>query len=254
MEDLKWQTILKEYKIDKIADNDLGQALTEPELGTVLQGMKHNKTPGIDGITSEFLKVFWVKLKSVITRALNSCFQKGKLSTTLRKGIITCIPKGQKDRCLLKNWRPLSLLCVTYKLASGVITKRLKTVLEKVISKTQRGFIPGRQISDCTRLIYDIMYSIDHQNSSGLLMLIDFEKAFDSISWHFLYDVLDFFGFSNKFIKWIKLFNNDFPSLCITMWIPINPNRYQPRLQTRRPDFIIFVSLRSSSSYAFDFN
>ena len=163
----------------------------------------------MDGITSEFLKVFWKKLKFFITRAINACFKKGKLSTTLRQGIITCIPKGNKERYHLKNWRPISLLCTTYKLASGVIASRMKTVLDKIISVTQRGFIAGRQISDCTRLVYDVMQAAETNNLSGLLLLIDFQKAFDSISWNFLYKTLDLFGFCPKFIDWIKLFNND---------------------------------------------
>ena len=40
-------------------------------------------------------------------------------------------------------------------------------------------------------------------------MLIDFEKAFDSLSWSFLYRVLEFFGYSENFIKWVKLFNTE---------------------------------------------
>ena len=160
LQDVQWQTRLKDYKIDKITSNELGQELTTVKLGNVLQGMKHNKMPGIGGLTSEFLKVFWKRLKFFVTRALNSCRQKGKLSTSLRKGIITCIPKGQKDRCLLNNWRPITLLPVTYKIASGVIARRLKTVMDRAISKTQRGFIPGRQISACTRFIYNIMHTL----------------------------------------------------------------------------------------------
>ena len=54
------------------------------------------------------------------------------------------------------------------------------------------------------------MNALDHQNLPGLIMLIDFEKAFDSVSWKFLYDVLHFFGFNEELIKWIKLFNEDF--------------------------------------------
>ena len=139
----------------------------------------------------------------------NACFEKGKLSTTLRQGIITCLPKGTKERYLLKNWRPISLLCVTYKLASGVIASRLKAHLDKTISKTQRGFVSGRQISDCTRLVYDIIEVAENKNIPGLLLLIDFQKAFDSISWEFLYSTLSYYGFDKLFIDWIKLFNND---------------------------------------------
>ena len=62
---------------------------------------------------------------------------------------------------------------------------------------------------DCTWLIYDIMQTTDNQNVPGLLMLIDFEKAFDSMLWYFLYKTLKFYGFSDNFTKWTKLFNND---------------------------------------------
>ena len=78
----------------------------------------------MDGISSEFLKVFWEKLKYLVTNALNACFQKGKLSTSLRQCIVTLLPKGNKDRSQLKNWRPISLLSVVYKLASGAIAER----------------------------------------------------------------------------------------------------------------------------------
>ena len=185
--------------------------------------MKNNKSPGMDGISSEFLKVFWGKLKFLVTNALNSCFQKGKLSTTLRQCIITLLPKGNKDRSQLKNWRPISLLCVVYKLASGAIAERLKQTLDTTISKTQTGFIPGRHLSDSTRFIYDIIQIANNNKSSGLLMLIDFEKAFDSISWRFLYKTLTLFGYSDSFLNWIKLFNNDIKTYVTQCGILSNP-------------------------------
>ena len=109
----------------------------------------------------------------------------------------------------MKNWRPISLLCVTYKLASGALANRLISVLDKIISKTLRGFIAGRQKSDCTRLIYDIMQMAENRALPGLLLLIVFQKAFYSILWDFLYNTLNFFGFHEKFINWVKLFSND---------------------------------------------
>ena len=108
--------------------------------------MKCNKTPGIDGISSEFLKVFWSKMKYFIKNAINACHKKGKLSTSLRQVIVTCLPKDNKDRKYIKYWRPISLLSVIYKLASTAIPNRLKPYLNNVISKTQTGFINGRHI------------------------------------------------------------------------------------------------------------
>ena len=76
--------------------------------------MKNNKTPGLDGLAAGFRKIFWKCLKDFVRNALNSCFKKGILSTTLKDSIITCLPKGNKDEKFLKNWRPISLLCSTY--------------------------------------------------------------------------------------------------------------------------------------------
>ena len=131
------------------------------------------------------------------------------MSPSLRRSVITCLPKGNKDRKLIQNWRPISLLCAVYKLASAVIASRLKPHLEYMISKNQSGFIKGRRIEEGTRLVYDIMDYAEKSNNPGLLMLIDFQKAFDSVSWEFLYEVLDIFGFDESFKRWIKVFNND---------------------------------------------
>jgi len=76
------------------------------ELSKVLKNMQNNKTPGIDGFPSDFYKVFWNKLKYFVLRALNESFLKGELSTTTKQCVITCLPKGDKDRTVLKNWRP----------------------------------------------------------------------------------------------------------------------------------------------------
>ena len=92
----------------------------------------------------------------------------------MRQSSITCLPKGNKDRKLIKNWRPISLLTVVYKMASAVIAERLKPILNNVISTHQSGFISGRSINDCTRLIYDLMFYTRKNKIPELLMQIDF--------------------------------------------------------------------------------
>ena len=132
--------------------NDMGSRISVIELGTVLKKMKNNKSPGIDGLSAEFFKVFWGKLKYLIANAINSCYSKGCLSISMRQSIITSLPKGQKDRRYIKNWRPISLLSVVYKLASATIAERLKPILPEIISPHQSVFMSGRSIADCKRL------------------------------------------------------------------------------------------------------
>jgi hypothetical protein len=189
--------------------NVLEGEISITELELALKQMKNNKTPGIDGFPSEFFKTFWPYLCYFILRALNYSYYIGKLPLSCRHAIITCIPKGNHNREYLKNWRPISLLSVIYKLAATVIANRLKNVLCKIISESQSGFIKGRFIGENTRFIYDLMHYTEHKQIPGLLMLIDFEKAFDSISWKFLYKTLNFFNFGPSFKKWIQLLNTD---------------------------------------------
>ena len=100
--------------------------LTIDEVSYALQKTKHNKTPGLDGLPSEFYKVFWKDLKYCITNAINTSFDKGILPLSLRQCIITCLPKKGKSRDNIKNWRPLSMLSVVYKLASAAIANGIK--------------------------------------------------------------------------------------------------------------------------------
>ena len=77
--------------------------------------MKNDKSPGSDGFTSNFFKVFWGKLGHFVVRALNCSFTNGELSITQKQGIITCIPKENSLKQFLKNWRPITLLNSVYK-------------------------------------------------------------------------------------------------------------------------------------------
>ena len=105
-----------------------------------------------------------------------------------------------------KNWRPISLLNTSYKLISTCITNRLLPLLKKLISPEQKGFLEGKSINECTRLMYDIIISCKEQQQNSLILLVDFEKAFDSISWSFINDSLKKFNFGTNFISWINMF------------------------------------------------
>ena len=120
--------------------------------------------------------IFWTDLKIFILNSLNYGYRTGSLSITQKQGIITCLPKPNKSPFYLKNWRPISLLNVIYKLASSVIAARLKTVLHKLIHEDQKGFISGRFIGENKRQIYDILFETKQQQLPGLILLLIFNK------------------------------------------------------------------------------
>ena len=200
--------------------------ITFTEAGITLRKMQNNRSPGSTGFTTEFFKFFWKDLGHMVVKSLNFGFNKGELSTTQKEGIITCIPKGGKSRKHIKNWRPISLLNITYKIGSGCISNRLKTVLPSIIHRDQSGFIAGRFTGDNIRLIYDILNFSNCHKKKGLMLLIDFEKAFDSVAWSFMEKCLKFYNFKNDIICWIKTFYRNIKSTVIvnndpTMWFPI---------------------------------
>ena len=124
---------------------------------------------------------------------------------------------------MLKNWRPLTLLDVVYKIASGAIANRLKLVLDALIDKDQIECIKGRFIGDKTRLIYHILSFTEQNDIPGLLVLIDFETAFDSVSWSFIQKVLKFLNFGPTICKWIETLYNNISSF-VFFSVDICPN------------------------------
>lgn len=174
-------------KLNEQQKNSLEGLIKEEEVKRCLQNMKNNKSPGSDGFTAEFLKFFWNDIGKYIVKAINYSFNIGELSSTQKEGVITCIPKKDKNKQYLKNWRPISLLNVTYKLASGCIANRIKTVLPYLINEDQTGFISGRYIGENIRNLYDLFHYTETNKIPGLLLLIDFEKAFDSVARSFIF-------------------------------------------------------------------
>lgn len=82
----------------------------------------------------------------------------------------------------------------------------MKKVLHLVISESQSGFLKGKFIGDNLRLIYDVISYTQELNIPGMLLLVDFATAFDSISWQFMLNVLKFFTFGENFLRWIQVF------------------------------------------------
>ena len=186
--------------------------LTQAECLTTLKNMKNNKSPGPDGYTVEFFKFFWKDLGYFLVKAINEGNRIGKLSVTQRLGQITCLPKPNRSKLYMKNWRPITLLNVDYKIASGSIANRIKNNIGSIVSDSQKGFVKGRYMGECIRLVYDVIQKIDEKKINGTILLIDFEKAFDSLEWSFIDKSLEYFGFGPLLRKWITTFYTDVES------------------------------------------
>ena len=190
IEDVNLSTLIDRniYKLRDSEAEHLEGKITNDELLKALKQMKNYKLPGTDGFTVEFYKFFWKIIGTFLRRSLNYSFIKGELSVTQKQGIVST----RKPREFLKNWRLITLLNISYKLLSSCLANRIKTVLDTIIHETQKGFLKGRHIGETIRLLYDILEFTEQSNIPRLLLLIDFEKAFDSVSWKFLHNVIYF--------------------------------------------------------------
>ena len=188
---------------------DLDRTLMEKEISLedlefIVHKSKNDNSPGPDGFSNEFFKIFWSQIKILLLKLINSYRHKGTLNETQTNGIITCIPKGGKIRNVLKNWHPITLLNSINKFYSGILAERIKKNLPKLVHLDQKGFINERFIGEITRLTFDIINECKIQKQKGLIILIDFEKAFDSISWNFILKSMQLLNFGDDTINWVK--------------------------------------------------
>ena len=175
------------------------KALDEPisltELQVALTGMKKGKTPGSNGFTADFFKHFWELIGTFLYRAWLEKFKDSKKINSHNEGIVTLIPKNGVPKDSPKGWRPISLLNVDFKIISTAVANRLKTIIHHLVSPTQTAYIQGRFIGENSRLVYDVIEHLNSLSSSGIVMAVDFEAAFDTVSWEFLADALDKYNF-----------------------------------------------------------
>ena len=189
-------------------------SLSSDECLLALKGMATGKAPGLDGFPAEFYVTFWHVLGMDLVRVLNSCYQSNSLSVSQRRSLITLLFK-KNDRLDCANWRPISLLCVDYKIASRTIAGRLLKVIASVTSPDQTCGVPGRFIGSNISLLRDVVDYVSDADLPCAILSLDQEKAFDKVDWHFLQKTLSTMGFGPSFCRWVSLFYTGIQSAVI---------------------------------------
>ncbi|MCW4346095.1 MAG: reverse transcriptase domain-containing protein, partial [Candidatus Thiodiazotropha endolucinida] len=202
-------------KLNETETNQCEGLLSEEECSKALKKKKNQKSPGSDGLTVEFYKIFWNTIKNFYINSMNFSYGTGQLTDLQKQSIITLIPKSNKDTTDLTNWRPISLLNVDYKITTKAIANRIKSVLIRIINESQTGFIKGRYIGENIRLLFEIIEKSAEENKAGMIFFSDFEKAFDSLDHQYMLKCLEHFNFGDNLLTWIKLFYKDAKS-CVT--------------------------------------
>ena len=121
--------------------------------------LSNNKTPGCNGLPTEFYKFFWGILKFFVFDSLKLSTENKTLSIDQNRGVTTLVPKKGKDVHHLINWRSISVLNTDYKILTKLYAMRLQVILGNIINPEQVGYLKGRFIGENIRTIKDIIHS-----------------------------------------------------------------------------------------------
>ena len=214
---MKITSYLKNKNIPRVLCNNEKQScegyITVAECCEVVTKLKKNKSPGLDGLPSEFYDVFFPRIGEFLVQVYNEAFNEGELIESQKRSVLSLIFKKDDNR-LLKNYRPISLATTDYKIVAHILANRIKPVLPGIISESQSGYIKGRYIGENIRLVQDVIQYAKKFKKQGILLFLDFQKAFDSIEWEFMWKSLLKYNFGPEFIKWVKTLYVDPIAIC----------------------------------------
>lgn len=190
-------------KLSEDLRESLEHYFSKEELFRALNGINSNKCPGPDGINATYIKEFWYIISDDVCEMAEVFNKNFIFPLGLNSSFISLIPK--KDcPSLVTNYRPISLIICTLKIILKLLAERLSRVLKFIVSEEQFGFVKGRTISKSVVIVKEIVHSMHRREVEGLILKIDFEKAFDSVKWSFLFEVLQEFGFGKKWKSWLE--------------------------------------------------
>ncbi|KAJ9536540.1 hypothetical protein OSB04_un000292, partial [Centaurea solstitialis] len=177
--------------------------IEDKEIRDAIFDIGNEKAPGSDGFSSKFYKAAWEVVGSDVLCAIHSFFYRSRLPRELNHTLLCLLPKSP-GASMVSDFRPIACCSVLYKCISKVIVERMKPYLDMLVSKTQSAFIPGRRIVDNILMAHELVRGYHLQNGPPRCAFkIDLRKAYDMVSWPYLFSMLRGLGFHPALIKWI---------------------------------------------------
>jgi hypothetical protein len=166
------------------------------------------KSPGVDSIPAEFYQEMWEDIEFDIFNFVSESISQAFLAEELNVSKIALLPKSE-DRLHIKNYRPISLLNIAYKIVAKVYANRMKPLLHNWILPSQTGFVPNRCILDNIFLAFESIEWAKENNQDLSMLLLDFEKAYDRVNWTFLRQAMERMGFHLTWINQVMSLNEN---------------------------------------------
>jgi hypothetical protein len=200
----------------------LNRPISKEEVEKLVKDMPLGKAPGPDGFTTDFFHHCWDIIGQDVWEVVEESRSSGQVLQAFNATFLTLIPKEERVTNP-KQFRPIALCNVIYKIITKVIANRLKPILPFVISKEQDGYVEGRKIMNSVILANEVVSSLKTTKTPGMLIKLDLSKAFDRASWQYLRAILESFGFEHDWVNWIlNLTSSTFFSILINE-VPLRP-------------------------------
>jgi exonuclease III len=199
---------LTQQKVTNEMNENLCKDFTDEEISDALFQIGPLKAPGVDGFPACFYQRNWGTIKEEIINAVKLFSVSGKMPEGVNETAIVLIPKTDQPESL-KEFRPISLCTVLYKVISKCMVNRLRPILGEIISINQSAFVPGRLITDNALVAFECLHFIKQNNNANkdfCAYKLDLSKAYDRVDWVFLKNVMQRMGFSYRWVDWIMAF------------------------------------------------
>lgn len=193
------------------------------------------KAPGPDGFNPLFYHKYWNIIGPSVHLLVQKAFAIGHIDTELNSTLLVLIPKIGRPESI-KQFRPISLCNVIYKVITKVLVNRLKNCIGKLVNPLQASFVPGRHAVDNIIMAQEMVHSIRRSKAKngGMMLKVDLEKAYDHVNWDFLMETLELFGFPASCLRLIK--NCISTSTLAVLWNGEKTDTFHPSRGLRQGD------------------
>ncbi|KAJ9557115.1 hypothetical protein OSB04_011729 [Centaurea solstitialis] len=184
--------------------NHMIRPFTDEDVRNAMFSIGNEKAPGPDGFSAKFFKATWNTIGKDVSIAIHNFFYRSHLVGELNHTLLCLLPKSP-NASTVSDFRPIACCKVLYKCISKMLVERIKPALDGLVSRTQSAFIPGRRIVDNILMAHELV--VGYQLNVGqprCAFKIDIRKAYDMVSWDFLFNMLKGFGFHIALIRWLK--------------------------------------------------